>query len=243
MKPRVIGLGLALTFLLIGCGGGAAPRGSKESDSKVARADAQAVDGPAAAQAVARKIIYTAGIELLVDNIEQADQQLRQLVAAEKGAYVAKAEIRGSPGSPRYGSWTLRVPVEQFETFRLAVLKLGEEQRESLDSQDVTDQYYDLDARIKNNQARVESLRKLLDKAAEGKIEDYLAVQKRLDEVTAELDVQKGLLTRLDKLSALATVNVTMHERLGYVRPEAPGFGTRIRRTFGGSLDALQDFG
>lgn len=192
---------------------------------------------------VPRKIIYTGSIDLLVDDIDQADKEIRELISKEKGAYISKTEIRGAPGSRRNGSLTVRVPVDQFDSFRQAVCKLGEVQREALDSQDVTDQYYDLQTRIKNGEAEVESLRKLLDKVATGKAEDVRAVRADLRQVTADLDVQKGQLQRLEKLSTLATMTITLNERKSYVRPESPAFGTRINRSFGGSLEALGDFG
>lgn len=235
---------------LAGCG-----RSANETFSNVKQA-APAADGMAAGEAraragngapdaapVPRKIIYNGTLELLVDDIDQADKDIRELIGKEKGAYISRAEIRGTPGTRRSGSLTVRVPVEQFDSFRQAVSKLGEVQRESLDSQDVTDQFYDLDARIKNNLAEEESLRKLLDKASVGKLDDYLAVRDKLRQVTAELDVQKGQLQRLDKLSALATITITLNERKSYVRPESPAFGTQIGRTFGNSLEALKDFG
>jgi Domain of unknown function (DUF4349) len=255
MTYRLLGLTAALSLLAAGCGGSSAPQveltkgrqvGADSSESmgtRVAReAEARGPDKVAEARQP-RKIIYTASIDLLVDDIDQTDKDIRQLVGEQQGAYVAKAEVRGSPGARRTGSLTVRVPVGQFEAFRQALAKLGEVQRETLDSQDVTDQFYDLDARIKNNVAEEESLRKLLDKAAAGKLEDYLAVRDKLRQVTAELDVQKGQLQRLDKLSALATVTIALNERKSYVRPETPAFGTRIGRTFGGSIESLVDFG
>jgi hypothetical protein len=257
MKYRLLGLVAALSLTAAGCAGGSAP---ESGDVHYGTPDDAAAQKPAAAARTAlnqarderanaaeapqqRKIIYTATIELLVDDIDQADKDIRQLIGQEQGAYVAKADVRGSIGSRRTASLTVRVPVGQFEAFRQAITKLGEVQRQSLDSQDVTDQFYDLDARIKNNLAEEESLRKLLDKAAAGKLEDYLAVRDKLRQVTAELDVQKGQLQRLDKLSALATLTITLNERKSYVRPETPAFGTRIGRTFGDSIDALKSFG
>ena len=207
---------------------------------QAAKAEAKA-DGPALDEG--RRIIYNASLDLVVENMEKADQALRLLVGERKGAYVAKAEIRGAPGAPRSGSWTLRVPAGQFDTFRLGVRQLGEVQQDSLDSQDITEQFFDLDARMKNNLARAEGLRKLLEKAAQNRIEDYLAVQQKLDQVTADLDVQKGQLQRLDKLSTLATVTVTMHERKDFAQKEAPRFATRVGRSFGDSLEALQALG
>jgi hypothetical protein len=248
MKYHLLGLiGTLMSLAAAGCGRSGPGESAGKPEPMAARhgreAQAKGPNDKVADDPLPRKIIYTASVDLLVDDIDQTDKDIRALVAQQKGAYVAKADMHGSPGSRRNSSLTVRVPVDQFDTFRQAVSKLGEVQRESLDSQDVTDQFYDLDARIKNNLAEEESLRKLLDRAAAGKLEDYLAVREKLRQVTAELDVQKGQLQRLDKLSALATFTLTLSERKSYVRPETPAFGTRISRSFGGSFDSLAAFG
>src|SRR5262245_44107477 len=101
---------------------------------------------------VPKKIRYTANIAVVVKELTAAEQSLMQLLEKEKG-YVAKSDITGTTGERRRGEWTLRVPVERFHPFRDAVVKLGEPVRNSLDSEDVTEEFYDLQARIKNMQA------------------------------------------------------------------------------------------
>jgi hypothetical protein len=224
---------------------GAAAADAEEARGSRVRKEAEPARGGGgeaapAAEALARKIIYNSGIEIVADDLAKADEQLRQLVKSEKG-YIANSELLGVTGSQRQARWTIRIPVDRFDSFREAILKLGEVKRDSIDSQDVTDQFYDLEARIKNNKAEEESLRKLLEQAKDHT--QMLALRQELNRVRSELDVQQGQLKRLDQLSALATFNVTIHERRGYVPPETPAFGTRLERTFGDSLTALRSFG
>jgi hypothetical protein len=199
---------------------------------------------PAKPEPVSRKIIYTASVEITVEKFEAAEQELLQLVKAQDGAYIAKSDVRGSPGTPRSGTWTIRVPVAGFEAFKQAVAGLGELQRNQTDSQDVTDEYYDLGARIKNKQVEEERLLKHLEKST-GKLEDILAVEKELTRVRGEIERYQGRRQYLEKLSALTTVTVTIHERKNYVpsEPKAPAFGTTVSRTFESSLDLLTAFG
>src|SRR5262249_27737277 len=78
-----------------------------------------------------------------------------------------------------------------------------------------------------------------------GKLEDILAVEKELTRVRGEIERFQGRRQYLEKLSALTTVTVTIHERKNYVpdKSQAPAFGTTVARTFEGSLDVLASFG
>ncbi len=195
---------------------------------------------PAEAVVVPRKVIYNATIDLIAEDLGATEQEVRQLVKRVKG-YIAQSELQGTAGTRRSGTWTIRVPVSQFDDFREGLLKLGEVQRDSLDSQDVTDQFYDLEARIRTNQAEEESLRKLLEQAR-GQQEFY-QLRQELSRIRGDLEVQQGQLQRLDKLSALATYHLTIQERRGYVPPETPSFDRRLARTWGESIDTLRTFG
>jgi hypothetical protein len=246
-----IGLGVLSLLFILGCGTDEKKfrefsKGGELDKKPLALNEpaAQPEGGkPAAQEAVPRKIIYTAQVDLVVDDFEKAEQKLKELIQEQK-SYVARSELRGSPGLPRSGSWTVRVPVDHFDTFMEAVAKLGELQRGRTDSEDITDKYYDLQAHLKNNEVEEEGLRKLyLEKSSTGKIDDLLAVRRELKGVRGEIEQQKGQLQRWDKETEYATVTVKIDERKGYVPTTTPTFGTSISRAFLGSFDALVSLG
>lgn len=194
-----------------------------------------------AEQPVARKIIYTAQVDVVVDDFDEGESALKQMLKESDG-YVAKAEVRGTPGTPRSATWTLRVPVARFDDFLAAVGQLGELRRSSLDSKDITDAYYDLQAHVKNDETREEGLRKLYTDKAKvetSKLEDLLAIDRELSGVRGKIDAQKGQLQRWDKETALSTATITMQDRKDYIAPMAPTFGGAIGRTFQRSVDSL----
>jgi hypothetical protein len=194
-------------------------------------------------QAQSRKIIYKSMLELLVDDLDEVEQELTQLVAQENG-YIAKSELHGSTGTPRWGQWTVRIPVDHYDAFKGAAVKLGEMRRATSDSDDITDRFYDLKAHLKNDQVEEEGLRKLLlEKSAGGKLEDILAVRRELRTVRGQIEQQQGQVQRWDKETALATITLNIHDRKDYVPPASPGLQASIGRTFEGSLSALQTFG
>jgi hypothetical protein len=194
-------------------------------------------------EAVPRKIIYKAQVELIVEDFDQASASLLRLVKERSGAYVAKSDVQGTPGSPRVGVWTLRVPVDHFEPFLAAVGALGELRHSNTDSQDITDNYYDLQAHIKNDEVREKGLQKLyLERASGSKLDDLLTVDRELSAVRGKIDAEKGQMQRWDKETALATAVVTLRDRRAYVPPLVPDFGTSVGRTFQSSVEWLVTF-
>ncbi len=206
------------------------------------KADAVGKDLPPAQKiAIERKIIYTADISLVIEDLDKAQQALEKLIQENK-AFIAQSEIQGTTGSPRSGRWKIRLPVENFASFRNAVARLGEVIRNSTDSKDVTDEYYDVKQRIKNKKVEEERLLEHLKKST-GNLKDILDVERELSRVREEIERFEGRMNVLENLISLTTITVHLQERRGYVPAEAPSFGTTIGRTFHGSLDLLQKAG
>ena len=142
--------------------GAVAPIANEASDKA---AFAGAPDSPAAATAqlvqaattIPRKIIYNATVELVSDNFSTAQQSLLLLVKTHRG-YIGETNVTGTTGAPRQGTWKIRIPADQFDMFMAAVAKLGELQTTHTDSQDVTAEFYDLQARISNKQVEEKRL-------------------------------------------------------------------------------------
>jgi hypothetical protein len=106
--------------------------------------------------ALSRKIIYTGDVTLVAENLSAAREAITRRVAA-RGGYVAEVEIGGTPGAPREGHWKVRVPSGAYEAFMADLTGIGELQHSQTTSQDVSEEYYDVDARLSNK--RVEEQR------------------------------------------------------------------------------------
>jgi hypothetical protein len=210
-------------------------------------AQPQAKKGGKAEPPVERKIKYTAELKIICEDLPKGEEALKAAIKASQGV-IASSEITGSPGSPRTGFWRVRVPVARFDEFREAVRKLGEVQKNTSDSEDMTEMYYDLEQHIKNKRAEEESLRKLLEKSGDDKIESLLAIRRELAGVRDDINRKEGKLRLIANLTDLTTVTVTLQEKQKYTPTlppdiaEAPTFGMRISHTFGKSWDAVVAF-
>ncbi len=190
--------------------------------------------------AVPRKIIYNAQLTLVVDDVSKLSDKVSAAVK-DAGAYVSASDVASYTQTQRRATWTVRVPVERFDSFVASVIRFGEVQQNHVDSQDVTQEYYDLDARITNKQQEEKRLQKHLDEST-GKLEDILAVEREITRVRGEIEQAQGRIRYLGNLASLSTVTITATEVQDYKPPVRPTFAGRIGQTFQRSVNNLVEF-
>jgi hypothetical protein len=198
-------------------------------------------DEPTKQATANRKIIYNARVDLVTEDLNKLENALTQLIKAHK-AYVADSDRSGSAGENRHGNWKIRIPVEDYDAFLKEVVALGELVSVKADSQDVSEEFYDLEAREKAKKVEEERLLKHLSDST-GKLDEILAVERELSRVRSEIERMEGRLRVLGNLTSLATVTISAREIKGYVPPQAPTLTTKISRTFYDSLASLQRLG
>jgi Domain of unknown function (DUF4349) len=231
-----------VVLLCLGCENKKAAR-----DEAPARGLAQEQAKKGAAGALAefeqpeRKIIYTAKLELQVASLDDARAKLDTLLTEVKG-YVAKSDETGRAGGIRAGTWKLRVPVSAYRTFLNRAKEFGELVNESSDAQDVTEEFVDTEARLKNLTAEEVVLNKLLQEKAQSTA-DLLAFRQQISGVREQIERLQARLNTLSRLTALTTIDVVMREDKKFVPDSTPTFGTSAGRTFGDSVKTLEDLG
>ena len=159
----------------------------------------------------------------------------------------ATSPSKASPGRPGPSArcaggfasrWNNSIP-SSIRSFRS-----GELERNNRTSQDVTEQYYDIEARIKNKKIEEQTLNKILQERS-GKLEDVLKIEIELSRVRGEIEQLEGKIRVLENLSSLATLTLNIRERDKYA-PPAPvvaDFRTQVARTWDGSLLDLVNMG
>ncbi len=190
---------------------------------------------------VERKIVYRSTVQLRVENFDGLPDQVLAL-AKKHGGFVKDSSLDTVSRQARSGEWTLRVPVDAYEAFLEEARGLGDLQNLSTTSEEVTAEFYDVEARIRNKQKEEARLLVHLDDST-GKLEDILAVERELTRVREELERLQGRMRVLRELTSLTTVTLVVREIRDYVPPESPTFGTRIARSFGDSVLGLREFG
>lgn len=164
--------------------------------------------------AAQRMLIYTGRLGMAVADIE-ASVQATQKLADEVGGYMLTMSAN---------TITIRVPAKQFFPVLERLKALGQTLSKNISAQDVTDEYTDLQLRLKNAEALRDRLVAILEKAAN--VKDTLEVERELNRVREEIERIKGRIAQLDKLIAFSTIEVSFtqsQDRPAKIRrPETP---------------------
>lgn len=202
-------------------------------------------DRPADQPETKRKVIYTGSVSLVVEDMDEAESKLTAYLDEHK-AQVVRSDVRATSGHSRQGTWTIRVPAARGDGLRKELLKLGELQNSALDSDDVTDAYYDSKAILENLEKEEVATRKVFERVESNpnsKAAEIHETRRELARIRGEIHVHKGRLQRWDKNVEFTTYTLTMYERKGYVPPASPDFGTSLGRTWSGSVESLLSLG
>ena len=153
-----------------------------------------------------RKIIYSGMIEVQCDALEPAIDQARGVVQ-QAGGYVSNLQQSGGATS-RSAQITFRVPADKFDRLMTSLGQLGTVRERSFSSSDVTDQWVDLDARVRN--LKLEEERLLVILAKSGKVTDLLEVERELARVRGDAERIEGQLRRLNDQVSLSTIELEL---------------------------------
>jgi len=163
-----------------------------------------------------RKIVKTGYITLEVEDISDSMDKVADM-ADDMGGYVVSS-YKHEYEEGTSGSIRIRVPSERFEEaferlrqFAVAV------PYENTEVRDVTEEYVDLEARLRNLEATEAQYLALLEKAEE--VEDMLMVQRELSNVRGEIERIEGRMLYLERTSDMALIEINLQETEGLAAP------------------------
>lgn len=159
------------------------------------------------------KLIRTASLQIQTETFDQAVQALEKLVQ-ECGGYFQSAGVEGgslrNQSATRWGNYTIRLPQEQFDAFLGRTGELGYVTSQSESSEDVSQTYYDTEARLKAQRTKQERLLALLEKA--DSMETIVALEDALSQVEYEIESLTTSLNQYDSLISYSTIELTLDE-------------------------------
>jgi len=184
---------------------------------------ASTVTDASMAQSLDRMVIRTAQLTVEVANMEAALAQARQ-IASRSGGIVSASNphIEKMNDQDRMvADLTLQVRSQTADAAISDLRALGKVTTEGSGSQDVTEEYVDLDSNLRNLQASEAAILKLLDRASQ--IQDVLALQRELSNVRGQIERIQGRKTYLERRTDMATVTLAL--RLPPVAGAQPTIG------------------
>jgi hypothetical protein len=151
-------------------------------------------------------MVYEAWLTVRVSDLERATQEVEALVQRMEG-YISTLEHAKGASSP-YVEIILRIPSSRFEAALKDLAQLGEVQRRLRRAKDVTEQWIDLEARLRNLRREEEQLLELMKKA--GQVSELLEVERELARVRGEIERLEGRLRYLGNQVAFSTIYLTL---------------------------------
>ena len=205
-------------------GGGGASEGSAEAS--LGDAGSQASDSPVSSSAVPQvgpQIVKTASLRLGIahGSFEDKVGDAHAVADSYAGFVVSSTASQGSGKRIAEGSLVLRIPAESYDSALTRLRGLGKVESLEESGQDVSKEFVDLNARIRQLRAVEAQLLEVLQRADD--VPAALAVQNQLSQVQLDLEQARGRLQYLDNRVAFATISMSMHE-LGVVAPKDSGF-------------------
>jgi hypothetical protein len=161
--------------------------------------------GPAVT--VERLIIRDARLDLVVPDTEEALAEIEDVVS-DMGGYVVQSNVYQS-GESKRASVQLRIPAEKLDEALERFRGMATEVRsERVSGQDVTDEYVDLQSRLRSKEAAEAKLLEFLEEAED--TEAMLEVYAQLERIQTEIEVIKGRMQYLEQSAAMSSVSIEL---------------------------------
>ena len=155
-------------------------------------------------------IIRTGDATVEVDSLEIAVAQVTAL-ATRLGGAVASSSMETGRNDIRRAQLSLRIPSARFEAALSGLSPIGKVESQNVGSQDVTEEFVDVTARVTNARRLEDRLIDLLAKRT-GKLEEVLAVERELARVREQIERYEGRLRYLRTRAAISTLTINLHE-------------------------------
>ncbi|SJZ94840.1 DUF4349 domain-containing protein [Selenihalanaerobacter shriftii] len=152
-----------------------------------------------------RKIIKTANIRLETENVNKISRKITELIKKYNGYLASSRQWQDSNQRKSY-HYKIRISQQNFQAVLSEIKTFGRLKNEQIRSEDITLEYIDLKARLKNLKAQEKKYLKLLNKAE--KVEAVIKVEKELNRVRTNIEQLQGKLNYYNNKIDLATIDL-----------------------------------
>ncbi|MGI6642496.1 MAG: DUF4349 domain-containing protein [Bacillota bacterium] len=170
-----------------------------------------------------RKIVRNAvlNVEVSRGKVREAAQQAMSIVQVHFG-YIEQSSMAQSTAEDDFSSFymTARVPSGELDSTMEELAGIGRVKRQDTSSSDITDQYVDLDARLRNKIVQEERLLKIIGEAKS--VGELLQVEGELSRVRGDIESMQAQINHYDKSVAMASLSFTAMQEGSGVKPPSP---------------------
>ncbi len=183
------------------------------------------------------KLIKEGRLEFEVSNLNNAKNRVDTLLKSLKGYY--QNEQFNSYNQRKNYSLIIRIPNQSFDTLILLLEQgKGKLKAKNILAKDVTEEFVDLNIRLKNNLAYLDQYNELLKKAKT--INEILEIKERNRIIESDIESNQGRLKYLEDKVKYSTINLELNEMIEYVESDSNFIG-RIKKGFKKGFDLFLD--
>ena len=190
------------------------------------------------------KMIYTADMTLETRDFDQTSSAVTALVSSLGGYFESRELNQG--GTYRSVYCVIRVPASRFTEFLDQAGEVAHMTYRNEYSQNVSEAYYDLEARLTTQRTKLLRLQELLAKAED--MADIITIESAISDTELQIEYLTGSLRSYDSLVDFSTIRLSLREvyRLSNEEVTPVTFGDRLSTAFQRGLeqgiDNLEDF-
>ena len=166
-------------------------------------------DSDNAADVSDRLVVRNGSMEVVVDDVTASAQEIGR-IASNFGGHVVSSSVYEDEGRT-FGSVVIRVDADSFDSALEEIRSLAVEVvRENTSARDVTEEYIDLTARVRNLERTEQQLLELMEEAES--VEVVLEVQRELTNVRGQIEQLEGRIRYLEQTTATSLIEVSLRE-------------------------------
>lgn len=159
--------------------------------------------------ALNRKLIREVWLTLQVRDVPKVVRQVRQ-VTGQLNGYIASISQSRLPTGEWRAEITVRIPSDRYHDALSRLQALGRTDELQEQVQDVTEEFVDLEARLRNLKRSEQQLLELLKRT--GRVKDLLDVEREMSERRSEIERLEGRLRLLKHQTTFSIIHVTLRE-------------------------------
>jgi hypothetical protein len=232
MKNLII---LLLVVFLSACGQNTNQVERSSKEMALASFNESDINSPVQLDVVERKLIRTGDLSFEVKDVLETKKSIEEICKALKA--FSSSESQNNLDDRIQFFQTIRVPAERFDEFLAQLEKLAVQlENKSINTQDVTEEFIDVEARLATKKSLEERYREILKQAKT--VADIVSIESQIANVRADIESMQGRLNYLKNQVAFSTLQVSYYQRIG----TDFGFFSKAARAIGKGWDNFLSF-
>lgn len=185
---------------------------------------------------VKRKLIKTGSLTFETKDLSKTKTTIEDLVKSHNGYVASDREYKSYDRISN--TISLRVPSNKFDDFVIEISKgVDKFENKNINISDVTEQFLDVEARLKTKKALEAKYLEILKKAKT--VREILDVERELGKLRGDIEATEGRLKYLTNQVSFSTLTITFYKK---IKENETGFGSKLKEAFKDGFKNIKAF-